>query len=267
MQADTSRQEGYRPTIARQPESQNNREIRRTWLKERKNRSYKVRHKPQTGILHSFQVAFIFPPVPLLLSEAWNSTDDLSENRRKVTFFSNKGPLSQRWLCGIACRWYWRVLQERQECLFVHLCLYVCVCVCLFCLCVCIMGENEWGCTLSPRNSICVVNALFKTIDIHSGLYTVKEHEVCGLMCVCVCTYMMGALMRQGEDAWACVWAAGPPSDRLLGSRWAEVLSGCWRDLPEPEETHTHTLSLSPNSLWELTASFSCLHLGWGSIA
>ncbi len=66
--------------------------------------------------------------------------------------------------------------------------LFVCAleCVCV-CVCVCVMGENVCGCTLSPRNSICVVNALFKTINIHSGLYTIKDHEVCVLMCVCVC--------------------------------------------------------------------------------
>lgn len=66
-------------------------------------------------------------------------------------------------------------------------CAFPCVCVCVFVSLVCVMGENVCGCTLSPRNSICVVNALFKTINIHSGLYTIKEHEVCGLMCVCGC--------------------------------------------------------------------------------
>lgn len=44
-----------------------------------------------------------------------------------------------------------------------------------FALLVCVMGEKVCGCTLSPRNSICVVNAVFKTINIHSGLYTIKE--------------------------------------------------------------------------------------------
>lgn len=90
---------------------------------------------------------------------------------------------------------------SRMSVLMYH-CLFVHFCVCSILL-VCVMGEKVCGCTLSPRNSICVVNALFKTINIHCGLYTIKEHEVCGLMCVCVwlCTSMMGALMRQGEYA------------------------------------------------------------------
>lgn len=60
------------------------------------------------------------------------------------------------------------------------------------------------GRTPSPRNSICVLNALFKTINIHSGLYTIKKKSMncaASRVCVCVCTYTMGALMRQGEDA------------------------------------------------------------------
>lgn len=121
---------------------------------------------------------------------------------------------------------------------FVHLC----VCA----LCICIIGEMMCGCTVSPRNSICFVNALFKTINIHSGLYThthTKKSTKCSIwfVCVFVCFTMMGALMRRGEYAWACVWAAGPPSDRLPGSRCVEVLSGCCRGLPEWEETRTHS--------------------------
>lgn len=129
--------------------------------------------------------------------------------------------------------------------------------VLMHCLYVCarVAGENVRGRTPGPRNSMCAVNALFKTINIPLWFMHNKGVVKCLVWCVRSCTRMTGALMRRGEHAWASAWAAGPPSDRLLGSRCAEVLSGCRRGLPE--ETHT------PNSLSELTASFSSLHFGF----
>lgn len=144
------------------------------------------------------------------------------------------------------------------RCLFAH------VCVCVHNAFVC-HREKVCGCTLSPRNSICVVNAPFKTINIHSGITTTEVH-VRGL-CVCVCTSMTGALMQQGEYAWACVWAARPPSDRFFGSWCAEVLSCCWRGLPEWEETDKNTHTHTPKPPYQSWQPLCLFYLRWSSIA
>lgn len=76
--------------------------------------------KPPTGILYTVS-ACLFPPGPLIQSEAWNTRSQTAQQRlkqHKGHTVSDNGPLCRRWLCCVASRCYQRVLQERQECLF-----------------------------------------------------------------------------------------------------------------------------------------------------
>lgn len=119
------------------------------------------------------------------------------------------------------------------------------------------------GCARSPRNSICVVNALFKTINTHSGLYSIKQHELCGFMCVCdsALTWWEPWCGRVSMRERVCGLRGHP----LIISLAAAVLKCSLgaEEASQNEKKRTHT----PNSLSELTASFSSLHLGWTSIA
>lgn len=107
------------------------------------------------------------------------------------------------------------------------------LCFCVFILCMCIIGEIVCGRTVSPWNSICVVNALFKAINTLSGR-THKKSAACfaWLVCVCLCVAWCGG--------WGCVSVCvgcGATLWSSPGSRCVEELSGCWRGLPERGET------------------------------
>lgn len=99
---------------------------------------------------------------------------------------------------------------------------------------MCIIGEIVCGRTVSPWNSICVVNALFKAINTLSGSYTQEECGMFCLTCVCVCLCVAWC------GGWGCVSVCvgcGATLWSSPGSRCVEELSGCWRGLPERGET------------------------------
>lgn len=154
---------------------------------------------------------------------------ETQQKQDKGQVFSDKEPLCLGRSGFIASRRYLRNVKN------------VCFNVTRFGVCIlCIIGGIVCGCTVSPWNSICVVNALFKAINTLSSAYTQEEHGVFCLTCVC-----LRLPDAAGEDAWACVWAAGPPSDRLLAAAvWRALRVG---EASQNEEKHAHFKLFHPS--------------------